>query len=86
MRALHRLKRSFSYRDVLTLFKSPAQAFRILKQDLYNDSTSESLIYVEKFVRKIKTSTQMSDLLSGLISELGAISSTNPWETSNAAL
>lgn len=74
VRALHRLKRSFSYRDVLTLFESPAQAFKILKQDLYNDSASESLIEVEKFVRKFKTSTQMSDLLSGLISELGAIS------------
>ena len=75
VRALHRLKRSFSYRDVLALFESPAQAFKILKQDLYNDSASESLIEVEKFVRKFKTSTQMSDLLSGLISELGAISS-----------
>lgn len=74
VRALHRLKRSFSYRDVLALFESPDQAFRILRQELYNDSNFESLIEVEKFVRKFKTMGQMSDLLSGLISELGAIS------------
>jgi len=75
VRALHRLKRSFSYRDVLTLFESPEQAFRILKQQLYHVSDPESLIEVEKFMRKFKTAGQMSDLLSGLISELGAISS-----------
>ncbi len=75
VRALHRLKRSFSYRDVLALFESPEQAFRILKQELYDGSDSESLIEVEKFMRKFKTAGQMSDLLSGLISELGAISS-----------
>ena len=75
VRALHHLKRSFTYRDVLTLFEAPEQAFRILKQDLYQDSASESLIEVEKFVRKFKSAGHMSDLLSGLISELGAISS-----------
>ncbi|MFQ5779160.1 MAG: type IV secretory system conjugative DNA transfer family protein [Nitrospiria bacterium] len=75
VRALHRLKRSFSYRDVLALFESPDQAFRILKQELYQDSFMESLIEVEKFVRKFRAMGQMSDLLSGLISELGAISS-----------
>ncbi len=75
VRALHRLKRGFTYRDVLALFESPEQAFKILKQELYQDSAFESLIEVEKFMRKFKTAGQMSDLLSGLISELGAIAS-----------
>jgi type IV secretory pathway TraG/TraD family ATPase VirD4 len=75
VRALHRLKRGFTYRDVLALFESPEQAFKILKQELYQDSAFESLIEVEKFMRKFKSAGQMSDLLSGLISELGAISS-----------
>jgi hypothetical protein len=74
VRALHRLKRGFTYRDILALFETPEQAFRILKQELYNDSAFESLIEVEKFIRKFKAKGQMSDLLSGLISELGAIS------------
>src|SRR5574341_44641 len=76
VRALHHLKRGFSYRDILAIFETPDQAFRILKQDLYNDNASDSLIDVEKFVRKFKGTAQVSDLLSGLISELGAISST----------
>ncbi|MFZ5862385.1 MAG: type IV secretory system conjugative DNA transfer family protein [Nitrospirota bacterium] len=76
VRALHHLKRGFSYRDILAIFETPDQAFRILKQDLYNDNASDSLIEVEKFVRKFKGTAQVSDLLSGLISELGAISST----------
>lgn len=74
VRALHRLKRGFTYRDILALFETPEQAFRILKQELYTDSAFESLIEVEKFIRKFKAKGQMSDLLSGLISELGAIS------------
>jgi len=75
VRALHRLKRGFSYRDILCLFETPDHAFRLLKQELYHDSASDSLIEVEKLIRKYKSASQMTDLLSGLISELGSISS-----------
>lgn len=73
VRALHRLKRTYTYRDVLAIFENPYLALGILKQELYNDSASDLLIEVEKFIRKFKSTAQISDLLSGLISELGAI-------------
>lgn len=73
VRALHQLGKSFSFRDILSLFDSPEISIKILKDELRQTGLYESLTEVQNLIGESKNVQGFKDVVSNMIANLSSV-------------
>jgi hypothetical protein len=84
--AMHKMGRSFNFKDILALLESPNIALPILQRELMAAGLREPLLAIQKFVNRYQKANNQFDMkraqqdMAGFISELSSITNSGSGE------